>query len=73
LLNTTRQKSNLSDDLKVYGLLPDEPDNHLNGYFAEYMIIRPGSSFFVVNDMSVELRCLIEPAAVVWPRSGACA
>ncbi|CAA6679149.1 MULTISPECIES: zinc-binding dehydrogenase [unclassified Lentimonas] len=58
-------KSNLSDDLKVYGLLLDEPDNHLNGYFAEYMIIRPGSSFFVVNDMSVELRCLIEPAAVV--------
>ncbi|MDQ8208333.1 zinc-binding dehydrogenase [Coraliomargarita sp. SDUM461003] len=58
-------KANLSDDLKVYGLLLDEPDNHLNGYFAEYMIIRPGSSFFVVNDMSVELRCLIEPAAVV--------
>ncbi len=58
-------KANLSDDLKVYGLLPDEPDNHFNGYFAEYLIIRPGSSFFVVNDMSVELRCLIEPAAVV--------
>lgn len=58
-------KSNLSDELKVYGLLPDEPNNHLNGYFAEYMIIRPGSSVFVVNDMSVELRCLIEPAAVV--------
>lgn len=58
-------KSNLSDDLKVYGLLPDEPDNHFNGYFGEYLIIRPGSSFFVVNDMSVELRCLIEPAAVV--------
>jgi L-iditol 2-dehydrogenase len=58
-------KSNLSDDLKVYGLLPDEPDNHFNGYFGEYLIIRPRSSFFVVNDMSVELRCLIEPAAVV--------
>lgn len=58
-------KSNLSDDLKVYGLLPDEPNNHFNGYFAEYMIIREKSSFFVVNDMSVELRCLIEPAAVV--------
>jgi L-iditol 2-dehydrogenase len=58
-------KANLSDELKVYGLLPDEPNDHLNGYFAEYMIIRPGSSFFVVNDMSVELRCLIEPAAVV--------
>lgn len=58
-------KANLSDDLTVYGLLPDEPDNHFNGYFGEYLIIRPGSSFFVVNDMSVELRCLIEPAAVV--------
>ncbi|MDP0499544.1 MAG: zinc-binding dehydrogenase [Verrucomicrobiota bacterium JB022] len=58
-------KSNLCDDLKVYGLLPDQPDYHFNGYFGEYLIIRPGSSFFVVNDMSVELRCLIEPAAVV--------
>ncbi len=58
-------KSNLCDDLKVYGLLPDEPDNHFNGYFGEYLIIRPGSSFFVVNDMSVDLRVLIEPAAVV--------
>ncbi len=58
-------KANLCDDLKVYGLLPDEPDHHFNGYFGEYLIIRPGSSFFVVNEMSVELRCLIEPAAVV--------
>ena len=58
-------KANLCDDLKVYGLLPDEPDNHFNGYFGEYVIIRPESSFFVVNDMSVDLRCLIEPAAVV--------
>lgn len=59
------RKANLCDDLKVYGLLPDEPDNHFNGYFGEYLIIRPGSSFFVVNDMSTELRILIEPAAVV--------
>jgi L-iditol 2-dehydrogenase len=59
------RKANLADDLKVYGLLPDEPDNHFNGYFGEYLIIRPGSSFFVVNDMSVDLRVLIEPAAVV--------
>jgi L-iditol 2-dehydrogenase len=58
-------KSNLCDDLRVYGLLPDEPENHFNGYFGEYLIIRPGSSVFVVNDMSVDLRCLIEPAAVV--------
>lgn len=58
-------KANLCDDLRVYGLLPDEPDHHLNGYFGEYLIIRPGSSFFVVNDMDLELRLLIEPAAVV--------
>lgn len=58
-------KSNLCDDLKVYGLLPDEPGNHFNGYFGEYLIIRPGSSMFVVNEMGVGLRCLIEPAAVV--------
>lgn len=58
-------KSNLCDDLKVYGLLPDEPNNHFNGYFGEYVIIRPHSSVFVVNDMSLDLRCLIEPAAVV--------
>lgn len=58
-------KSNLCDDLRIYGLLPDEPDNHFNGYFGEYLIIRPGSSFFVVNDLSEDLRVLIEPAAVV--------
>jgi L-iditol 2-dehydrogenase len=58
-------KSNLCDDLRIYGLLPDEPDNHFNGYFGEYLIIRPGSSFFVVNDISEDLRVLIEPAAVV--------
>ena len=57
-------KANLCDDLQIYGLLPDEPDNHFNGYFGEYLIIRPGSSFFVVNDMSLDLRVLIEPAAV---------
>jgi len=57
-------KANLCDDLRIYGLLPDEPDNHFNGYFGEWLIIRPDSSFFVVNDMSLDLRVLIEPAAV---------
>ncbi len=57
-------KANLCDDVRIYGLLPDEPDDHFNGYFGEYLIFRPGSSLFVVNDMSVELRALIEPAAV---------
>lgn len=58
-------KANLCRDLRIYGLLPDEPDNHFNGYFGEYLIVRPGSSFFVVNDMTEDLRVLIEPAAVV--------
>lgn len=58
-------KSNLCDDIKIYGLLPDEPNNHFNGYFGEYLIIRPGASFFIVNTMDLKLRCLIEPAAVV--------
>lgn len=58
-------KANLCDDLRVYGLLPDDPDYRLNGYFSEYLIVRPGSSVFVVNDMSLELRVLIEPATVV--------
>jgi len=58
-------KANLCDDLRIYGLLPDSPEYHFNGYFGEYLIIRPGSSFFVVQDMSLKLRVLIEPAAVV--------
>jgi len=58
-------KANLCDDLRIYGLLPDEPENHFNGYFGEYLIVRPDSSYFVVNDMSLDLRVLIEPAAVV--------
>jgi L-iditol 2-dehydrogenase len=58
-------KANLCDDIRIYGLLPDEPDNHLNGYFGEYVIVRPGSSIFVINDMSLKLRVLIEPATVV--------
>lgn len=58
-------KANLCDDLKVYGLLQDAPEAHFNGYFGDYVVVRPGSTFFGVNDMSVELRVLIEPAAVV--------
>ncbi|MEN1678779.1 MAG: zinc-binding dehydrogenase [Planctomycetota bacterium] len=58
-------KANLCDDLRVYGLLPDSSTHHFNGYFGEYLVIRPGSSVFVVNGMSEDLRVLIEPAAVV--------
>ncbi|MFV0338127.1 MAG: zinc-binding dehydrogenase [Chthoniobacterales bacterium] len=57
-------KSNLSDNLGVYGLLPDSEEYHLNGFFATHIIIRPGSTVFTVNGMSLKERLLIEPVAV---------
>jgi len=60
----TPARLNLCENLRVHGLIPDD-DTHLNGFFAEYMIVRADSTFFIVNDLSLELRMLIEPAAVV--------
>ncbi len=57
-------KLNVSDNANVYGLLPDD-DYHFNGWFGEYLIIRKGSTFFEVNDLNLDMRLLIEPAAVV--------
>ncbi len=48
----------------VYGLLPDD-DVHLNGWFADYMVIRGGSTVFNVSDLDLESRILIEPCAVL--------
>ena len=48
----------------VYGLLPDD-DVHLNGWFADYIVVRGGSTVFNVSDLSLDLRILIEPAAVL--------
>lgn len=59
----TPARTNLCDNCGVYGLIPDD-DIHLNGYYAEYMKIRPNSTFFNVNGLSVDQRMLIEPAAV---------
>ncbi|SET18338.1 L-iditol 2-dehydrogenase [Natronincola peptidivorans] len=57
-------KSNLLEDTNVYGLLPDD-EYHLNGWFGEYIVLRKNSTFFQVNDMNLNQRLLIEPAAVV--------
>ncbi len=57
-------RSNLSDSLGVYGLFPDSPDYHLNGFFASHLVIRAGSTVFQVNGMSLKQRILIEPMAV---------
>lgn len=48
----------------VYGLLPDD-EKHLNGWFADYLLIRGGSTVFNVSDLSLDERILIEPCAVL--------
>ena len=48
----------------VYGLLPDD-DVHLNGWFADYIVIRGGSTVFNVSDLDLYSRILIEPCAVL--------
>ena len=48
----------------VYGLVPDD-DIHLNGWFADYMVIRGGSTVFNVSDLDLDSRILIEPCAVL--------
>lgn len=48
----------------VYGLLPDD-DIHFNGWFADYILIRGGSTIFNVSDLDLYSRILIEPSAVL--------
>ena len=48
----------------VYGLLPDD-DVHLNGWYADYIVIRKGSTVFNVSSLDLDSRILIEPSAVL--------
>lgn len=50
----------------VYGLIPDD-DTHLNGWFADYILVRGGlgSTFFNVSELDLDSRILIEPCAVL--------
>ena len=48
----------------VYGLLPDD-DIHHNGWFADYIFVRKGSTIFNVSDLDLDSRILIEPCAVL--------
>jgi len=48
----------------IYGLMPDD-DIHLNGWFADYMVIRAGSTVFNVSELDLDSRILIEPSAVL--------
>lgn len=55
---------NLCEGSKIQGLLPDKSDNHLQGWFADYMLIEKGATFFNVSDMTLDQRMLIELSAV---------
>ena len=49
----------------VYGLLPDDTENHFQGWFADYIIVKGGSTVFNVSDLDLDSRILIEPCAVL--------
>ena len=59
----TPARTNLCESVGVYGLFPDD-EVHLNGYFATHMVVRKGSTFFNVSDMTLDQRLLVEPSAV---------
>ena len=63
MFDLNKQNVGASD---VYGLIPDD-DCHLNGWFADYILIRGdmGSTFFNVSDLDLDSRILIEPCAVL--------
>ena len=49
----------------VYGLLPDDENNHFQGWFADYLVVKGGSTIFNVSDLDLDSRILIEPCAVL--------
>ncbi|MDY2880593.1 MAG: zinc-binding dehydrogenase [Candidatus Borkfalkiaceae bacterium] len=50
----------------VYGLIPDKvSDNKFCGWFADYIVIKKGSTVFNVSDLDLDSRVLIEPCAVL--------
>lgn len=61
MFDLNKQNVGASD---VYGLLPDD-DIHLNGWFADYLVVRGGSTIFNVSDLNLNERILIEPCAVL--------
>ena len=51
---------------EIFGLIPGEKAyKNFNGWFGEYIKVNEGGVIFNVSDMDVDLRTLIEPAAVV--------
>ena len=53
----------LCENQGIYGLIPNK-NQALNGWFASHMLIRKGSTFFVVSELNLNQRMLLELAAV---------
>ena len=57
--------TNLCDKQGVFGLIPHSDQNPLTGWFATHLLIRgKGSTYFVVNDLDLQERMLLELACV---------
>ncbi|WP_413113617.1 zinc-dependent alcohol dehydrogenase [Thaumasiovibrio sp. DFM-14] len=60
----TPGRTNLCENMGCYGLMGDQPENRFNGWFGDYVVLKPGSTFFNVSEFSLKERILIEPVAV---------
>ena len=49
----------------VYGLIKNIGDDYFTGWFADYILIKKGSTVFNVSDLDLDSRVLIEPCAVL--------
>ena len=57
--------TNLCDNQGVFGLIPDSAEHHLTGWFSTYLhITGKGATYFVVKDLNLKERMLLEVAAV---------
>lgn len=57
--------TNLCDNQGVFGLIQDNGSYHFTGWFSEYLhITGKGVTYFVVNDLNLKERMLLELAAV---------
>lgn len=57
-------RTNMCENMGCYGLMGEQEENKFNGWFGDYLVLKPGSTFFNVSEFSLEERILIEPVAV---------
>ncbi|MEG2584349.1 MAG: alcohol dehydrogenase catalytic domain-containing protein, partial [Oscillospiraceae bacterium] len=60
---TIPERANLCNNLGVSGLIAGDAGN-LDGWFADYIILKKGATFFNVSNLNLEQRMLLEPACV---------